>query len=372
MSRIIFIGNYPPPFSGQSIAFKTLVDGYSVEAKNYYVINTIEKSGKRGVVHRTLDYIGVFFRLLYLLIFKKIKSVYHIVSSHKKGFVRDFIIINISFLFGKKIILHSHNGNYDQFYDSCSNSLKKIIHKTISKSIKIVLLSKKLRSTFYFIKKDILFSYVNNGLPIDRPIALNKSRDEIFSILYLSNLIESKGYLDVVEAVILMKEKKILPKFHFHFAGDFMLNCSQDKSYTTVSEARQLFFNLLEENDLSDYITYHGIVQGEKKNNLLQNADVFLLPTYYNVEAQPLTIIEALAYGCAIFSTNYRGIPEMLINGYNGKFVESNSPYSIAANLMDLNRENIQKYSKNSIDLFDKYFTKEKHIHNMINIIKKN
>ena len=219
--------------------------------------------------------------------------------------------------------------------------------------------------------EDIKFAYVNNGLPIDRPKALNKSKEEVFSILYLSNLIESKGYLDIVEAAILMKEMKILSKFHFHFAGDFMLNSSQDKSYKTINEARQLFSNLVEENNLSGYITYHGIVQGEKKNNLLQKADVFLLPTYYNVEAQPLTIIEAIAYGCAIFSTNYRGIPEMLINGYNGKYVESNSPYNIAENLMDLNRGNIQKYSKNSIDLFDKHFTKEQHIHNMINIIKK-
>lgn len=372
MSRVIFIGNYPPPFSGQSIAFKTLVDGYSSKSNFFFVINTIEKPGKRNVIHRMIDYIGVTFKLLYLLIFKKVDTVYHIVSSHKNGFIRDFVVISISSFFKKKIVLHSHNGNYDQFYDSCSDSLKKIIHKTISKSIKIVLLSKKLRRTFYFIKKDSLFLYVNNGLPIDRPVVLNKSKDEIFSILYLSNLIESKGYLDVVKAAILMKEKNILPKFHFHFAGDFMLNSSQDKSYTKVTEARQLFFNLLEENDLSNYITYHGVVQGDKKNNLLQNADVFLLPTYYNVEAQPLTIIEALAYGCAIFATNYRGIPEMLIDGYNGKFVESNSPYSIATNLMDVNRENIQEYSKNSIHLFDKSFTKENHIHNMINVIKKN
>ena len=372
MSRIIFIGNYPPPFSGQSIAFKTLVDGYSVKSINYYVINTIEKSGKRGTVIRTLDYIAVFFKLLYLLIFKKIKSVYHIVSSNEKGFIRDIIIINISFLFGKKIILHSHNGNYDQFYDSCSNWLKKTIHKTINKSTKIVLLSKKLRSTFYFIEKDNLFTYINNGLPYDRPTVLNKSRDRVFSILFLSNLIESKGYLDIVKAIILVKERKKLQKFHFHFAGDFMLNSSQDKSYNTLRSARKLFFNLIEENDLSDYVTYHDIVQGEKKYNLLQNADVFLLPTYYNVEAQPLTIIEALAHGCAIFSTNYRGIPEMLINDYNGKFVNSNSPYSIATNLIELNRENLEKYSKNSINLFEKSFTKERHIHNMINLIEKN
>ncbi|MDG1697387.1 MAG: glycosyltransferase family 4 protein [Polaribacter sp.] len=366
MSRIIFIGNYPPPFSGQSIAFKTLVDGYGNQFNDYCVINTIEKPNKRDSFSRILDYVSVIFKLLFLLIFKKTEIVYHIVSSHKKGFIRDFVVINLSSLFGKKIILHSHNGNYDQFYDLSSKRMQKSIFKTINKASTIVLLSEKLRNTFYFIKNKDKFVFVNNGLPIDRPINLKKSKENKFSILYLSNLIESKGYLDVIESVILLKKMNLLSKFHFHFAGDFMLNNSQDKSYTSIKEAKNLFFNLIKDNDLTNNVSYHGIIQGEKKNNLLQNADVFLLPTYYNVEAQPLTIIEALAYGCAIFSTNYRGIPEMLINDYNGKFIESKSPYSIAANLKGLNRENIQKYSKNSIDLFDKSFTKEKHIHNMI------
>lgn len=369
MSRVIFIGNYPPPFSGQSIAFKTLVDGYSIKSKDFFVINTIEKIGKRGVVYRVLDYIGVIFKLLYLLLFKKVNTIYHIVSSNKNGFIRDFVVINISYLFGKKIVLHSHNGNYDQFYDSGSDSLKKNIFKTIHKANTVILLSEKLRNTFYFITEDNKFAYVNNGLPIDRPKILNKGKEEVFSILYLSNLIESKGYLDVIKAAILMKEMKILSKFHFHFAGDFMLNSSQDKSYKSINEARQLFLSLIEENNLSDYITYHGIVQGDKKDSLLYNADVFLLPTYYNVEAQPITIIEAIAYGCAIFATNYRGIPEMLINDENGQYIEPNNPLDIAEKLKNLNRIKIEKYSKCSIDLFDKHFTKEQHISNMLNLI---
>lgn len=369
MGKIIFIGNYPPPFSGQSIAFKTLVDGYKIESKDYYVINTIEKIGKRGNVYRMLDYTCVIFRLLYLLLFKKIETIYHIVSSNKKGFIRDYVIINLSYIFRKRIILHSHNGNYDQFFDLSSERLQKTIYKTLGKASKIILLSKKLRKTFYFISEDEKFAYVNNGLPIERPKVLNKSKEGRISILYLSNLIESKGYLDIINAALIMKEMKIVQKFHFHFAGDFMLNSSQDKSYNSINKAHQIFFNLIKENKLSDYITYHGIVQGEKKNNLLHNADVFLLPTYYNIEAQPITIIEAIAYGCAIFSTNYRGIPEMLIDGHNGQYVEPNSPSDIVEKLSCLNRANIQVYSKYSIDLFDKKFTKEQHIGKMLNII---
>ena len=369
MGKIIFVGNYPPPFSGQSIAFKTLVDGYGNQFKDYYVINTIEKPGKRDSFSRALDYINVVFKLLYLLIFKRTEVVYHIVSSHKKGFIRDFVVINLSYFFGKKIVLHSHNGNYNQFYDRSSKSIQKYVFETINKASTIILLSKKLRNTFYFIENNDKFIFVNNGLPIDRPINLEKSIGNKFSVLYLSNLIESKGFLDVMESIILLKQMNLLSNFHFHFAGDFMLNPSQDKSYSTIEKAKSLFFNLIKNNDLSKNITYHGVVQGEQKNTLLKNADVFLLPSYYNVEAQPLTIIEAIAFGCAIFSTNYRGISEMLIDSYNGKYIKSENARDIADKLKNLNREQIKEYSKNSISLFDKNFTKEQHLLNMINVL---
>ena len=369
MGKIIFVGNYPPPFSGQSIAFKTLVDGYGNQFKDYYVINIIEKPGKRDSFSRALVYVNVIFKLLYLLIFKKTEVVYHIVSSHKKGFIRDFVIINLSYFFRKKIVLHSHNGNYNQFYDDSSKRIQKYVFETINKASTIILLSKKLRTTFYFLKNNNKFIFVNNGLPIDRPINLEKRTGNKFSVLYLSNLIESKGFLDVIESIILLKEMNLLSNFHFHFAGDFMLNPSQDKSYSTIRKAKSLFFNLIENNDLSKNITYHGVVQGEQKNTLLKNADVFLLPSYYNVEAQPLTIIEAIAFGCAIFSTNYRGISEMLIDDYNGKYIKSKNPGDIADKLKKLNSEQIKRYSKNSISLFDKNFTKEQHLLNMINVL---
>ena len=369
MGKIIFVGNYPPPFSGQSIAFKTLVDGYGKQYGDYYVINTIEKPGKRDGFSRTLNYICVIFKLSSLLIFKSTSVVYHIVSSHKRGFIRDYIVINLSSLFGKRIVLHSHNGNYDHFYDDSSKRMQKTILKTINKASTVVLLSEKLRNTFYFIKNDEKFVFVNNGLPLCRPRNLEKDTRKNFTVLYLSNLIESKGYLDIIRSVVLIKEKNLLSNFHFHFAGDFMLNAAQDKSYSTIEEARILFFNLIEDNDLSSYVTYHGIVQGEEKNSLLANADVFLLPSYYNVEAQPLTIIEAMAFGCAIFSTNYRGISDMLIDGFNGKYIESENPVDLANKLKELDRKQIEGYSKNSLRLFDEKFTKEQHIYNMIEVL---
>ncbi len=175
MSAVILIGNYPPPISGQSIAFKTLVDDFKKNKKKYFFVNTVEKDGKRDLLSRSFDYITIILKLLYILLFKKTVVVYHILSSNKIGFFRDFLIINISFIFRKKIILHSHNGNYNIFFKSCSVSLQKVISSTINKADKIILLSKRLTNTFFFVNDKKKLEYVTNGISTKIKKRFNKN-----------------------------------------------------------------------------------------------------------------------------------------------------------------------------------------------------
>lgn len=370
MRKTILIGNYPPPFSGQSIAFKTLVDGFEKNGRKYVMINTIEKPGRRGVVSRALDYVFIITEFLFALLAKRVKTVYHIVSSNKTGFIRDYLIINIASFFGKKVILHSHNGNYDQFYNSCSRKWQKAIANTINKASKIVLLSKRLKHTFFFVSDVSKFAFVANGIPIKVEKEIEKNYHKI-EVLFLSNLIESKGYLDLLDAIILLKQQGKDEGFHFHFAGAFMLNASQDQSYESLEEAEQIFYTKIENHQLSDIVTYHGIVKGDSKSDLLKKANVFVLPSYYNVEAQPITIIEAMAYKCAVYATEYRGIPEMLEDGVNGEFIQPKSPKDIMEKLTQISVEKIKHYSQNSREKYYNTFTKEKHIGHMLEIFDK-
>ena len=370
MGRTILIGNYPPPFSGQSIAFKTLVDGFEKDGRKFTMINTIEKPGRRGTFYRTLDYLFIMTKLLLVLSTARVSIVYHIVSSNKTGFIRDYLIINLARFFGKKIILHSHNGNYDQFYNSSSEKWQKTISKTINKASKIVLLSQRLTHTFFFVTDQSKFEFVANGIPINVPEEIDKDFGTT-DVLFLSNLIESKGYLDFLDAIILLKQQGKHQDFHFHFAGAFMLNATQDVSYQSVEEAEKLFYVKIDNHQLSDIITYHGVVNGKKKSNLLSKANVFVLPSYYNLEAQPITIIEAMAFGCAVYATDYRGIPEILEDRVNGEFIKPKDPQDIFEKLTDITKEKLEIYSKNSRKKYYNTFTIEKHIDHMFELFDK-
>lgn len=365
--KLILIGNYPTPVSGggQAKSFKLTSDGLSKLGWNVVVINTIERHEKSNLIFRSIDYLGVFFKLLRNLLVNRKCVVYHIISSSNSGLIRDFLIIVTSKIFNSKIVIHSHNGNYDIFYDKCNMFFKYLIKYMFEKVDRIIILTKKLSKTFYFIKNPTIIRYIPNGIP-DNPN--NKAKEECnneIHILFLSYLIEAKGYLEILEAANILKNKSNNVKYIFHFAGDFKLNPSQDRFFKSTFQAKHFFETFVKENKLEDTVLFHGVVSGYQKERLLNMSDVFILPTYFDVEAQPITIIEALAYGCALLSTNYRGISEMLIENYNGFFIEPLSPKDIVDKLGKLNSTLLKRFSDNSKELYLQRFTKEKYIENI-------
>jgi glycosyltransferase involved in cell wall biosynthesis len=100
-------------------------------------------------------------------------------------------------------------------------------------------------------------------------------------------------------------------KFHFEFAGKFF------------EEAEKQFFKkYIKDNGLEDFVTYHGIVGGKQKQDLLKKCDIFALLTRYPNEGQPISILEAMGNGMMIITTNHAGIPDIVEDGVNGVVVD--------------------------------------------------
>lgn len=57
-------------------------------------------------------------------------------------------------------------------------------------------------------------------------------------------------------------------------------------------------------------------MSGEKKSQLFNTADAFILPSYH--EGVPISILEAESYALPVISTQVGGIPEIVSDSYNG------------------------------------------------------
>jgi len=166
----------------------------------------------------------------------------------------------------------------------------------------------------------------------------------------------SKGYFDVIKAIpeVLHHNQNI----EFIFAGQVW----------DTEKARQEVKRYLNEHKLSAYVNFAGKVIGKAKKDLLLSSDIFVLPTYYLFEGQPWVIVEAMAAGLPIITTDQGCIKEMVQDGVNGFIIEKKNSSQIAQKVIQLleNAEMRKKMGKASRERFLKSYTKDHFIQGLI------
>jgi glycosyltransferase involved in cell wall biosynthesis len=195
--------------------------------------------------------------------------------------------------------------------------------------------------------------------------SLEKKYDSKIKVLYLSNLMKSKGVLELLEASKILLQNN--DDVEFHFAGDFMGDGNMNER-----EIKSSFFKLFNElqNSFHDRIVYHGVTIGDKKIKLLEESSIFCLPTYYKTEAFPISILEALLFENAIITTNHNYLNQ-LVSSENGEVISSKNIdelFRAIENLID-NRERLMKIQKENRKLYFKMYSNKNYIEQLSKII---
>jgi len=216
-------------------------------------------------------------------------------------------------LLGHRLVLHIKSGGYGDFYAAQPSWLKRLIRMTLSQADAIVILSECLREQLRFLPSTASKVVV---IPNTMPLGLDPEiirpkrlpRRGPVRLLYLSNMIRSKGYTDVLAACRILHHERRVP-IRCDFCGEFMCTSADDDSGAT-DEAKAGFFDLVEAWRLGDVVSYHGAVTGSVKQRFLESAHVLLLPTAYPWEGQPICIIEALAFGTPVIGFGRGSVPD--------------------------------------------------------------
>ena len=128
---------------------------------------------------------------------------------------------------------------------------------------------------------------------------------------------------------------------------------------TFVTDEEELEFDALLKNpEFAGAVDRLGFVSGVEKERALREADLFCFPTRYSAENQPVTLIEAMAFGLPIVTTHWRSIPEMFPPGYPG-LVADQSTGPIADALLALMTVETGEGFR---DIFLRRFTLERHL----------
>jgi len=354
--KLLIIAQTPPPFHGQAIAQKYLVDDDWEWCKKYHIRISFSKKisdVSRFSVIKILSALLLDFKIIFFVLYHRIKFVYYPPAGNKKiAFYRDIIIIPIIKLLGCKIIYHFHSGGINDLYKSLNYVEKKIFKLLYFYPLTTISLLPSLVSEINFLNSKHNF-IIPAGIP-DNFQDVNKSKKSPIKILFLSNLISSKGVYESICALKQLVDDSY--KVEFDFVGEWADDKFKEKT-----------IDFIKKNNIENYVNFRGTKIGSEKYQLLGEADIFCYPTYYELENQPAVLLEAMMYKLPIITTNWRAIPDIVTDGVEGFLVPVKTPNEIAAKieLLVKNKDLRDQMGGKGREKFLREYTIEKHLSRM-------
>jgi glycosyltransferase involved in cell wall biosynthesis len=326
-TKILIIGATPPPYNGMSVATELVLNALEGEFCAIHV-DTADRRGLSNIGRIDLRnvFLAVYHGLEYLrlLLLKNPKIVYVPIAQDRLAFLRDSLFLIPARLLGKKVIVHLHGGYFATFYRSASASTQRLIRYCLGKSARAIVLGTSLGDMFEGVLPRERVRVIPNGIP-DYFCAgqSSASNGRQRTILYLSTLLKEKGALDVLTALPMIAES--VPDVRAVFAGEWYRAEDQQSAERIVRDLK-----------LESRVEFIGPVAPPRKYEVVREADLFVMPTYYKNEGHPFVILEAMSAGLPVVSTNVGCIPETVVDGVNGFIVEPGNKEEFAGRVVSL------------------------------------
>jgi glycosyltransferase involved in cell wall biosynthesis len=270
----------------------------------------------------------------------------HIQSSLKWTLAKDLFIITRTHkkLLGKMCLTIHHAVPDNFFYGKIGEKIGiYIINKYVDK---LVVLSELTRD--YFLSKGtekdkmlVLYTFHDMvDVPYEKAIISEPN------LVFMGAINRWKGIFELIAAIKQAEKQTII----LNVCGQF----PSEKEKEEFNKAIQ---------GIEKRVKIHGYVVGEDKKNILTNNAIFVLPSH--AEGMPLSILEAMACGCAIISTNVGSIPEV-ISEKNGILIE---PYDIDGLTCAINHMEGFEKERKEMQVINYHYSIEFYISNHIKVL---
>lgn len=323
--RVLFIAPLSPPVTGQSLASDVLLEALR-QSHDVTLVNLSKPSLRSG--NLAVGRISSVLQLLLQIARARTSAdiIYLTISESVAGNLRDLLVYMICWNQLGRLVVHLHGGSLRRRLFDPHPWVEWINRLFLRRIGAAIILGRShagiLQGVVPRERLHIIGNFAQDDLFVTRNhIAAKFDEPAVLHLLFLSNLIDGKGYRELLAGYQALSEDE-RQGTQLHFAGAFESAAERERFIAECGKGGN--------------VTYHGVVGGDAKRLLLQRAHALILPSSL-YEGQPISILEAYAAGCVVLTTARGGIPDIFSAGENGFLVRPGD----AASIRDAIREAI-------------------------------
>jgi glycosyltransferase involved in cell wall biosynthesis len=320
--RLIVIGPLPPPYHGVTVSTSLVLANPFLRER--FTVEHLDTSD-----HRANSNVGTWDRENIRLgiagvlgLVRQLRGapgvVYLPLSQNVPGFVRDSLFIHLARARGWKVAVHLRGSDFRTFYRGRPSYFRRWIRTALRRVDSVGVMGSSLRWVFEGLVPPDRIEVVANGTPDQ---GVNGIPRDAETILFLSNLRRRKGLAEALEAARIVLEHH--PSARFLFVGEW-------ESAELEKEARAAA--------AGPRIEFLAAQSGAAKDRLLASSSVLLFPPV-EPEGHPRVVLEGLAAGIPIVTTDRGAIAETVIDGESGFILRDPVPEDLADRVLRLLRD---------------------------------
>jgi glycosyltransferase involved in cell wall biosynthesis len=289
---VLAVMTIPPPTHGQAIVNRAILEALLAAHGSIKLVNTSPGTLQRDVRYHLRRLRLHIFHAIPSILSRKGSAVYSSVESGY-GMLYNCLIVLFARIMCLRIVLHHHSASYTKVFRLRFGLLSWLAGK---EALHIVLdepMMKDIKARYQSVAKVIV---AHNACHVPEA-SVEERANRPLTCGFMSNLSREKGLDTFIDCLRVARSAGL--DLHAILAGP-----------PTSAEAKKMIEEA--KNDFGNVLTVLGPVSGASKDQFFKSIDVFLFPTRYKNEAQPLVILEAMSHGVPIVATNHGYCAELI------------------------------------------------------------